>query len=477
MRWIRFLLAALLIAGLEAAEPIAIRGYYFTFSRVPTLGLAEWKQAFDGIQADGGNLVLLWIGGGFRSRKFPITWQYNREHKNVEADFVRELIDYAHTKGIKVLLGFTPFSYDGVNQYTLEHPELKAVQKNGKLARLSGIHCWGYALNPSKPEAQRFMLEYARELFFDFYPNADGLMIESSDYAICSCSECEGRYYEKEFQFVKKISQEVWQAKPEAMILVYPHYFSGGAVPGFGVSGAKEKFDPRWAPFFTPHSAHIDPDLLRAAKTSIYWDESPARHTPHRIREGAQKARQAGTSGYVPSLEGFSFVAQQPEGGETELAGKRLKPFGFDWLPDGRNPYNELLIRVNRIAYREFTRDPALEFVEFKKRLGAEIFGATASPQLTEDLLELQESFFADRSWFSASPWVAPSVFKGRLERGGLSLAQVAAARERLRRIEQIARRSAGAAGGAAAELHRIAEWARKNWTEADRALISNHLR
>src|SRR2546426_4625845 len=42
-------------------------------------------------------------------------------------------------------------------------------------------HCWGYALNPSRREAQTFMLEYAREMFFDFYPNADGLMIESSD--------------------------------------------------------------------------------------------------------------------------------------------------------------------------------------------------------------------------------------------------------------------------------------------------------
>ena len=31
-----------------------------------------------------------------------------------------------------VLLGFTPFGYDGVNQYALEHPELKAVGKDGK---------------------------------------------------------------------------------------------------------------------------------------------------------------------------------------------------------------------------------------------------------------------------------------------------------------------------------------------------------
>src|SRR3954467_8410488 len=98
-------------------------------------------------------------------------------------EFVRDLIDHAHPRGVKVLLGFTPFGYDGVNQYPLEHPELKAVGKDGKPVAPFGIGCWGYNLCPSRPESQRFMLEYARELAFDFYPDADGLLIESSDYA------------------------------------------------------------------------------------------------------------------------------------------------------------------------------------------------------------------------------------------------------------------------------------------------------
>lgn len=477
MKLLRFLLVLLVVAALGAAEPIAIRGYYLTFGRMPALGLPEWKQVIDSFHADGANLVILWMGGGFRSKKFPITWQYNRDHKNIQSDFTREMIDYAHTKGIKILLGFTPFSYDGVNQYPLEHPELKAVQKNGRLARLSGIHCWGYALNPSRPAAQQFMLEYVREMFFDFYPNADGLMIESSDYAICSCSDCEGRYYQKEFQFVKKISEEVWQAKPDAMILVYPHYFSGKAVPGFQVTGAKEKFDPRWIPFFTPHSAHIDPALIRAAKASIYWDESPARKPPPAIQEGARKTREHGITGYVPSFEGFSFIAQYPEGGETFLVGKRLKPFGFDWLPDGRSPYDELPIRVNRIAYREFTRNPDLPYEDFKKRLGAEMFGSSATPAPLDDLLFLQESFFLDRSWFSASPLVSPTVLKGKLETGSLSFAQLATYRDRLRRIEQIAKRYGAATDGPSREMHRVAEWIPKNWSEKDHGLLDGHLR
>ncbi len=270
----------------SSARNLALRGYYFTFMRMPTYGLPQWKEIVDTVHQDGGNLILLWLGGGFRSKKFPITWEYNRDHKNIQEDFVRELIDYAHRKDIRILLALTPFSYDGVNQYAFQHPELKAVQRDGKPVGLNGIDCWGYALNPSRPAAQTFMLEYAREMLFDFYPNADGLMLESSDYAICYCPGCQGRYYEREFQFVRAISQEVWSAKPEAMVLIYPHYFSSGSVPGFEVQGATQEFDPRWTLFFTPHSAHLDSDLIRQARTSLYWDSSPAKKTPRQIQQG-----------------------------------------------------------------------------------------------------------------------------------------------------------------------------------------------
>ena len=227
--------AALARSSKASHDSLALRGYYFTFMRMPTYGLPEWKQIIQAVGEDGGNMILLWLGGGFHSRKFPITWQYNRDHKNIQKDFVRELIDYAHQREIRIIPALTPFSYDGVNQYPFEHPELKAVQRNGRLIGLNGIHCWGYALNPSRTAAQRFMLEYAREMLFDFYPNADGLMLESSDYAVCYCSECQGHYYEREFQFVQQISEEVWAANRKAMVLVYPHYFSQEPVPGFEI--------------------------------------------------------------------------------------------------------------------------------------------------------------------------------------------------------------------------------------------------
>ena len=126
------------------------RGYYLTLTRTPTFGLDAWKKTIDAVLADGGNLVILWTAGGFKSKKFPATWAHNRDHENVKKDFVRELIDYAHGKGVKVLLGFTPFGYDGVNRMSLDRPEWAATGPDGKPAKPFGIHSWGRNLCPAR---------------------------------------------------------------------------------------------------------------------------------------------------------------------------------------------------------------------------------------------------------------------------------------------------------------------------------------
>src|ERR1051325_8089011 len=243
---IRFLAALMVVLnpqakGASTNDAFVIRGYYTTFMRSPTFGLPEWKQMLDCMREDGANFLILWTAGAFRSKQFSITWKYNSAQKNVEHDYVRDLIDYAHARKIHVVLGFTPFAYDGVNQYPLEHPELKARQKNGQTANLWGMHAWGYNLCPAKEASQRFMRDYVREMFLEFYPNADGLLIESSDYAICYCAECRGQFFDREFEFVRQISDDVWRVKPGATILVYPRYFSAKPLPEFGVTGSKQK--------------------------------------------------------------------------------------------------------------------------------------------------------------------------------------------------------------------------------------------
>lgn len=452
--------------------PFAQRGYYITFMRMPTYDLADWKRIIDGIHDDGGNTLLLWVAGGFRSEKFPVTWRYNADHENVRKDFVRELIGHAHTRGIKVLLGFTPFGYDGVNQYPLEHPELRAVGKDGKPVAAFGIGCWGYNLCPSRPESRRFMLEYAREMAFDFYPDADGLLIESSDYAICHCEDCGEKFFEKEFEFVRRISEEVWARKPEATVVVYPHYFSGAEVPGFGVKAARLPFDPRWSLMFTPHSALPEPSLIERARGSLWSDDAPARRSPREIKANALRAKQAGMTGYVPSLEAFTFVATESEEGQAWLRGKRQIPLGFGWLEPGDPPYDELPMRVNRVAYREFSRNPELSLEAFREVLGRDLFGADSTPQAVEDALELQAAFNSERTWCQSSPLTSPERVRAMQARGDLTAKKRAEYRAALDRLRAIEARHPDPSSVGQKELRRIARWAIDCWGEEERTLL-----
>jgi hypothetical protein len=449
------------------------RGYYITFMRMPTYGLAQWKQILDCIRADGGNLLLLWMGGGFRSKKFPLTWKFNEEHENVRRDFGRKLIADAHRKGIQVLLGFTPFGYDGVNQYALERPELKAKKKDGQPTDKFGIYSWGWNLCPSQPESQRFMREYVREMMFEFYPEADGLLIESSDYAICECADCRGKFFDREFDFVQTISHDAWARNRNATVVVYPHYFSGTKVPGFDATAATRPFDPRWTLFFTPHSAHLDAKLIRQARASLWSDDAPALRDPMSIQRNAQRAQQAGITGYVPSLEAFTYISTHAEEGQAYQIGKRQVPLGFGWLKPDRMPYHELPMRVNRVAYREFSREPGLPFGEFQRRLGRDVFGDSSSAQATEDLLEIQRCFFQGRTWCQSSPITSPARVRVMKERGELSAAKIADYRAVLNRIREIAARHRGATNPGARELHRIASWVAGQWAGTNAVLLA----
>ena len=457
-----FLLALLASVGFANAatnEALAIRGYYVTFMRMPTFGLPEWKQMIDCMRDDGANTLILWTAGGFRSKQFPITWKYNADHKNVERDYVRDLIDYAHTKEIKVLLGFTPFAYDGVNQYPLEHPELKATRKDGKPADFWGLHSWGYNLCPAKEASQTFMRDYVREMFLEFYPNADGLLIESSDYAICYCEQCREKFFDHEFAFVRQISDDVWRVKTNATVMVYPQYFNGREVPGFNVKGSRQQFDARWTLFFTPHSAHIDPELMKQAKNSVLSDAGISLGTPATLRESARLTRKHGLTGYIASCEPFSCIDGPPGSNKP-----RQKPFYFEWLRDGQMPLNELPARVNRIAFREYTANPERSEEDFKTRLGRELFAEQSSEQNIADVLFLQECWFKEAGWFSPAPLLKPAELKQRAAKEKWPAERMKSYTTRVERLREMAKRYAGSARSTERELSRIAAYIVKKW-------------
>jgi hypothetical protein len=301
-------------------------------------------------------------------------------------------------------------------------------------------------------------------MVFDFYPNADGLLVESSDYGICHCQDCGPRYYEREFEFVRWLSDEVWKRNTNALIFVYPHYFTGRKVPGIDAVAAKQPFDSRWGLSFAPHSAHFDADLIAKARPSIFWSDAPILGTPHGVANAAQAARRNGVSGFVPSLEAFSYVAQGPDGGEPWLIGKRMKPFGLDALKEGKMPYRALLARVQRFAVREFSRDPDLPFDQFKRRLGAHLFGAHATAQKTEDILELQRIWTHGSDWYWPSPLLDPEFFAYRAKRLKWPAEKLAAYEKDLGILKQLAQRYAGVTGATEQEIANSAASVIRRW-------------
>jgi hypothetical protein len=459
-------LAPIAKARPKVSEVFAQRGYYLLPCRTPTLGYRAYRDLFDDLARDRVNTVILWLGGAFASRKYPVTWQYNSEHLNIRDDFIRRLIRHAHRRGIRCLLGFTPFGYDGVNRYPLEHPELKAIGPDGKTVAEFGIHCWGWNLCPAKPESQRFMLEYIREMAFVFYPEADGLFIESSDYAICHCPECGPKHFDHEFRFVRTISDEAWARNPAATIVVYPHYFSGAKLR-FAFTEAvatRQLFDPRWTLFFTPHSAAIEPDLIARARGSWWWNEAPSRFDIAGIRAGARRAREAHCTGFMPTLECYTYVQTHEEFGEPWLKGRRQVPFGFGWLPEGTSPYREMPVRAARIAGREYSANPDLSDDALHAALGRELFGPRWQATQVGDALELCRIFGTDRDWAVPAPLTTPGLVESRRKAGRLDTNKREFLLGQLERVRAIADRNRGATTAGGRELARIAQWLSDQW-------------
>jgi hypothetical protein len=171
-------------------------------------------------------------------------------------------------------------------------------------------------------------------------------------------------------------------------------------------------------------------------------------------------------------MEAYSFVATVGEEGQAWLKGKRQVPLGFGWLEPGDPPYDELPVRVNRIAYREFSHNPDLPFEQYKDILGREVFGEASTPQAVDDLLTLQEVFATERTWCQPSPLVSPERVRAMRDRGDLSPEKRSEYRKMLDQVREIERRSRRQKSNGERELHRIARWVVDRW-EGEGELLS----
>jgi len=162
-----------------------------------------------------------------------------------------------------------------------------------------GIHCWGWNLCPSQASRSDSCWSMRRRCFSIFTRRADGVLIESSDYAICHCRDCTGHFYEREFDFVKKLSARSGRSGRRRRSWSIRTIFRGRSARN-GCEAARKKFDPRWTLFFTPQRAFGSRAHSQARRAS--GRTMPALRDPAAIAAGGHAAREAGVSGYVPSL-------------------------------------------------------------------------------------------------------------------------------------------------------------------------------
>ncbi|MCY2952621.1 MAG: hypothetical protein NTU53_11710 [Planctomycetota bacterium] len=190
------------------------------------------------------------------------------------------------------------------------------------------------------------------------------------------------------------------------------------------------------------------------------------------IRAGAQRTRDAHCTGFIPSLECYSYVQTHEGSGETWLKRRRQVPFGFGWLAEGASPYRELPMRAARLAYREYTANPGLPDDAFHAALGRGLFGPDWQIGQVRDALELCRVFGTDRDWAVSAPLTMPGLVESRRKSGRLDAKKRAFLRDQLARVRAIAARHRDAKVPGARDLARIAQWLGDQWQGANAAIL-----
>jgi hypothetical protein len=117
---------------------------------------------------------------------------------------------------------------------------------------------------------------------------------------------------------------------------------------------------------------------MKKAQHVLYYDPSPIWGNPAKIKESTELCKKLGMT-YFPTFEAYEYTANHVEyDNEAFIVGRQLKPFGLEWLAYRKQCYNDPLICLNRIAYREFYKIES----NFKQIVRNEMFGKKVSPKL-----------------------------------------------------------------------------------------------
>lgn len=275
------------------------------------------------------------------------------------------------------------------------------------------------------------------------------------------CDACGNKFFDHEFQWVRKISDDIWSGNPNATIIVYPRYFVDAEVPVLGVPGSRHELDPRWTLFFTPHSITSTKNLFPKPRAASGGTIDGIPQTGGRAAKCSDRTG-GGSRGYIPYLETFSYVATEPEAGQPWLHGRRHVPLGMGWLASTQHPYRELPIKIQHSAYRCFSAIQT-RVTSSSAEIGREYFDDRVDEQNIDDLLAIQDIFALERTWYQPSPIVC--IERCRLkDAGGLTPETRKLYLDRLNKLKEIAERHEHSEHTTEREMCHLIDWVLKQW-------------
>ena len=131
---------------------------------------------------------------------------------------LRKFIDYAHSKGIKVILWINPFCFDGRKH--LSETELTLAQKYGIIKK---NHNFGTCIDTTHDNFEAYLSEFCKNLFSPEYLDADGVKIDgpflmsnpaSEDYAHPE----KGIGAKEMLRYIKLFTKKAKEIKPDVLI-------------------------------------------------------------------------------------------------------------------------------------------------------------------------------------------------------------------------------------------------------------------
>jgi len=352
------------------------RGPYLLpqYGVVPEYTLEHWKHIIDRMAEGGLNRIYWWVAGMYPSPRFPETFTITNSKMGVED--INTLIDYAHERGMKFLVGGGAFFWHGVDGYLEDHPELAATSSAG--------------MCPSNPEARRFMQAYSLE-WLETFPKADGLWLEPRDEAgACFCEDCQVRldafnsraYGQNEISFLKDLMKQVWDRNPAHTLVwlieflehkdFFPHlddplYFERIRE----IQDSRVKWMVVWEAFNLPGPGNDRRPVPFFTRNGLHWDK-PYWPNLQNVFDHARICAEQGYLGYSNAWE-IGFASN-------------------DWyIHDVPYPVDIIPEVVTRLAFREACWAPEQSWDAFTERVHRYFFSREAPRQLAEDILWLRQ--------------------------------------------------------------------------------------